>query len=485
MSAAAIRASAAAGSPAPVRTMTGSGPVTSMTVDGVPGSSPPSRAAATPARICAGTSASRRGSGPPGRFALVATTAPSRSMISAVGPDENGHTHADRLGSTHGEPAEARGRVGHHERERSWEQCARDSCRAAEKLGYAIEEHVDTRCHECRRLDLITPLEPVQPLRGLRAGHGRREAVDGVGRDDDELARLEGCYGTLDDVEASHRTRTLPSIPLKLVESAAPRVGGRKRSRPSSSRAPASSGGRSLRPRESRSPAERAVGRRRGARLAFLSHEAPRRARPASSSSGGATHQRACTGAAPPTATAPTSPGIARSTTRKSPMARNHDGLEPQRSDSRLDPGRFDEQAHTCRLEHGLLPDPRSEEGSAARRWTQQLQFLELAGGKRMPNECLVDSCGARLGVDPDRPVLRDSDQDARPCVGEREVELDTRDNRRRSRDSRHPAEGLVRAHDRGARRPRLRPSSRDGRSPLLPRCDVSDRFPPEMNIVL
>ena len=95
------------GCPAPARRITGSAAVTSITVDGVPGSSPPSTTAATPARISGGTSASVRGSGPPGRFALVATTAPMPSTTSAADARERRNPQAERPGLALGQPREA------------------------------------------------------------------------------------------------------------------------------------------------------------------------------------------------------------------------------------------------------------------------------------------------------------------------------------------------------------------------------------------
>src|SRR4051812_15295514 len=75
---------------APSRRTRGSGPVRSTTVEGVPGSAPPSITAAAPSRISSGTSARRRGSGSPGRFALVATTAPSSCRTDWTAPVSSG-----------------------------------------------------------------------------------------------------------------------------------------------------------------------------------------------------------------------------------------------------------------------------------------------------------------------------------------------------------------------------------------------------------
>src|SRR5581483_8995958 len=84
-SAATARSIASAAGAAPSRTTRGSGAVKSITVDGVPGSSPPSSVTAAFARSSSGTSSRRRGSGPPGRLALVAATAPTRARTRAAG----------------------------------------------------------------------------------------------------------------------------------------------------------------------------------------------------------------------------------------------------------------------------------------------------------------------------------------------------------------------------------------------------------------
>src|SRR6185503_1104712 len=82
--------SACSAGTAPSRSTRGSSAVRSSTVDGVPGSSPPSTSAPTPARISGGTSASVRVSGPPCRFALVATTGPTWPSTSRVGAGSSG-----------------------------------------------------------------------------------------------------------------------------------------------------------------------------------------------------------------------------------------------------------------------------------------------------------------------------------------------------------------------------------------------------------
>ena len=111
---------------------TGAAPVRSMTVDGVPGSSPPSTANATPSRISAGTSSSRRGSRPPGgsRSSRRPDPRAARRPSPRV-PAEHGNAHADRSGRARREPAEAPLRVRDDERERARQQGTRNRRRAA------------------------------------------------------------------------------------------------------------------------------------------------------------------------------------------------------------------------------------------------------------------------------------------------------------------------------------------------------------------
>ena len=73
-----------------------------------PGSSPPSSAAAHAAPDLLRHVLEPARAGPPARFALVATTAPTRSSDVAASPlGQDGHADADRVGPRAGEPAEA------------------------------------------------------------------------------------------------------------------------------------------------------------------------------------------------------------------------------------------------------------------------------------------------------------------------------------------------------------------------------------------
>ena len=131
--AAAIRASASSGSPAPTRSTTGTAPVRSITVDGVPGSSPPSTAKATPARISAGTSSRRRWVGPAGKVRARRNDHPDACDDLGRRPDEAGNADADRLGTCCREPAVASLAIGDDERERPRQQ------RADPRGGHALE----------------------------------------------------------------------------------------------------------------------------------------------------------------------------------------------------------------------------------------------------------------------------------------------------------------------------------------------------------
>ena len=86
----AARASASSAGTAPSRSTLGSGPVKSRTVDGVPGAPRRRRMRRSAAPDRLGTSSSRLGSGPPGRFALVATTAPTSATTARAGSGRTG-----------------------------------------------------------------------------------------------------------------------------------------------------------------------------------------------------------------------------------------------------------------------------------------------------------------------------------------------------------------------------------------------------------
>ena len=122
--------------PRPRAARRGSAPVKSITVDGVPGSSPPSTSAAAAARISlrhlverAADRARRAGS----RSSRRSTPTLGQHLAARTG--ELGHAHADRLGLAPGQPAEAARGVRQHERERPGQQRARDRAGAPASSG--------------------------------------------------------------------------------------------------------------------------------------------------------------------------------------------------------------------------------------------------------------------------------------------------------------------------------------------------------------
>ena len=102
--------SAAEADTAPSRSTRGSSPVRSTTVDGMPGSSPPSTRT-TCERISPGTSSTLRGFRPPWRFALVAATAPTASSTALAGARQVRNPHSDRVRTARTEPRVAPRRV--------------------------------------------------------------------------------------------------------------------------------------------------------------------------------------------------------------------------------------------------------------------------------------------------------------------------------------------------------------------------------------
>ena len=185
-------------SPAPSRRTTGLGPVTSMTVEGIPGSSPPSSAAATPARIAPGTSSSRHGSGPPGRFALVATTTPSRATIAAVGPERAG----TRTPIVSGRPAHSQRKrpagLGTTSVNGPGNRARAIAAGRPPSSGIQLEQHVDARGDDGGGLDRLPPLEPVEVGGRLLVEGAADEAVDRVGRKNGELSVSERPGDALD-----------------------------------------------------------------------------------------------------------------------------------------------------------------------------------------------------------------------------------------------------------------------------------------------
>ncbi len=141
-----------------------------MTVDGVPGSSPPSITISARRRISSGTSASARGSGPPAWLALdwstgqrtpaSAGTSTTRSPSVPGSPPQASGKRAAGLGSSSDTgPGSSRSQRRHASRAELRERLQRE---------LAVEEH------DRRGLVERAALEPVQALDGRRGSRGRR-----------------------------------------------------------------------------------------------------------------------------------------------------------------------------------------------------------------------------------------------------------------------------------------------------------------------
>ncbi len=178
----ATRARASAAGTAPSRSTRGSGPVRSITVDGVPGRSPPSRAAPTPSRISVDTSERRLGSAAPCTFALVAAITPIPANTSAAGPVVTGIRTpivSGRAPVSHGSRRSGFGTT-------SVNGPATNPCSG--QLGDQLDERIDAGRDERDRLTRRAPLEGGERAHGLLVVRSAREAVDGVRGDDHELA---------------------------------------------------------------------------------------------------------------------------------------------------------------------------------------------------------------------------------------------------------------------------------------------------------
>ena len=167
----------------------------SITVDGLPGSSPPSTSAPAPSLIASGTSSSRFGSRPPGRFALVAATTPTRSRTSAPGPSNEGTRTPIAPGFV---PVNQRKRpagFGEDQRDRPGQQQPRSLRYVPAKLGDALEQVVEVACDERARVGFGSALQFVEaPYRRLLIRVGSKP-VDGVEREHDRLALAQSLDG--------------------------------------------------------------------------------------------------------------------------------------------------------------------------------------------------------------------------------------------------------------------------------------------------
>ena len=174
---------------APSRRMRGSEPVRSITVEGVPGSSPPSTTApASTANLL------RHLVQPPG-VGLAGTVRArrdehcDRSQHLGARAAKVWDAHTDRVGVTAAQPGQATRGIPHDQGQRPGQQPAQQKLVGAAQLGYAIEQLVDTGGHECARLLRAPPLELVEPLHSVFVPRIGGETVDRVERQDYRLAR--------------------------------------------------------------------------------------------------------------------------------------------------------------------------------------------------------------------------------------------------------------------------------------------------------
>ena len=191
----------------------GSSPVRSITVDGVPGSSPPSTNAAAAARSCSGTSSSVCGSGPPGRFALVATSAPARSSTSRAGPVSPGMrtpSVSGREPASQGKRRPGLGRISVYGPGRS-ARATRSG--APSSSGRHSRSSVEVADDEGGRLLLDASLGEVEAANGVLVVRRRRKPVDGVGRNDRQPARRESPRPRRR--RQSRRPSTTRSLPVR------------------------------------------------------------------------------------------------------------------------------------------------------------------------------------------------------------------------------------------------------------------------------
>ena len=202
---------------APSRRMRGSGPVRSITVEGVPGSSPPSTTAPASRRISSGTSSSRLGSASPGRFALVATSDCDRSQHLGARAAKVWDAHTDRVGVTAAQPGQATRGIPHDQGQRPGQQPAQQKLVGAAQLGYAIEQLVDTGGHECARLLRAPPLELVEPLHSVFVARIGGETVDRVERQHYRLARAYRSDRLLDCVQRLPSTTRSRSVRSEVI----------------------------------------------------------------------------------------------------------------------------------------------------------------------------------------------------------------------------------------------------------------------------
>ena len=161
---------------APARSTTGSAPVRSITVDGVPGSSPPSTPRRRLRRIRSRHVVEPARVGPAREVGARRDDGADRSDDSAPRPASTGTRTPIVSGRPGVEPGEATGRVRDDERERARQERSRASPHAGPPSSGTSSSSASTRGEDHgRRLDRVAALEPVEVGgRGCSAARRRR-----------------------------------------------------------------------------------------------------------------------------------------------------------------------------------------------------------------------------------------------------------------------------------------------------------------------
>src|SRR4249920_3039555 len=109
---------------------------------------------------------------------------------------------ADRVGAVAGEPREPAGRVWHDQRERPGQERPQPALGGAAQLRNPLDEGRDVAREQRGGLARQPALQPVDLERYGLARRIGAEPIDGVGRQHDRLARLDGADGCLDHTSA-------------------------------------------------------------------------------------------------------------------------------------------------------------------------------------------------------------------------------------------------------------------------------------------
>ena len=168
-----------------------------MTVDGVPGSSPPSMASSTAWRISSGTWSRRRGSAPPGEVgARLQHRPPSRR--SPVEPRR--HPNPERCRIVPARKRKATRGVGEQHREAAGEQAAHRGAGSLAHLQQRLQRAADVEEHRRGGLSEGPALEPVEAL--------DRAGVDGIAGEPVDRVRGKHSDSPIGETALERRRRS-------------------------------------------------------------------------------------------------------------------------------------------------------------------------------------------------------------------------------------------------------------------------------------